>query len=218
MKDYRPRIIKACDAHDMATETLARLAPPNGDFALNDADGHKCSRQAVAPKLAAVLIPIIEHSSHPHVLLTRRAAHLNSHSGQVAFPGGKIEADDASPAAAALRETREEIGLAATYVQIAGCLDVYATGSGYHILPLIGFVSPGFELTPDAGEVAEIFEVPLAFLMDARNHQKHSGIWQGKRRHYYAMPYGEHYIWGATAGMIRNLFERGFQYDSKTAS
>ena len=156
---------------------------------------------------AAVLVPIVEHAHGPHVLLTRRADHLGTHSGQVAFPGGKIDPGE-TPAEAALREAEEEVGLDRSFVEVAGYLDAYETGTGFRILPVVGFVTPGFSLTISPGEVAEAFEVPLSFLMNPANHERHSAVWRGRRREYYAMPYNGHYIWGATAGMLKNMYDR----------
>lgn len=160
-------------------------------------------------RAAAVLVPIVDYSHGPHVLLTRRADHLGQHSGQVAFPGGKIDKDETA-AEAALREAEEEIGLARSYVKVAGFLDPYETGTGFRIVPVIAFVQPGFTLTISAGEVAEAFEVPLSFLMNPENHERHSVVWRGRPREYYAMPYDGHYIWGATAGMLKNMYDRIF--------
>jgi 8-oxo-dGTP pyrophosphatase MutT (NUDIX family) len=133
---------------------------------------------------------------------------MKQHAGQISFPGGKIEPGDASPAAAALREAEEEIGIGAEHVEPLGFLDTYRTGTGYNVAPLVAIVRPGVELAIDRGEVADVFEVPLAFLMDEANHQKHSRPWRGRERHFYAMPYGERFIWGATAGMLKNLHQR----------
>jgi 8-oxo-dGTP pyrophosphatase MutT (NUDIX family) len=162
---------------------------------------------AKAPRPAAVLFPIVQRSELT-VLLTQRTEHLPSHAGQIAFPGGKLEQHDSGPLAAALRETEEEIGIAANHIEPLGYLDGYLTGTGFHVVPVVAMVEPGFELQLDPSEVADVFEVPLAFLMDTANHQTHTREWRGQRRAYYAMPYGERYIWGATAGMIRNLHER----------
>jgi 8-oxo-dGTP pyrophosphatase MutT (NUDIX family) len=142
------------------------------------------------------------------VLLTQRAAHLNDHAGQISFPGGKIDATDASPLAAALREAEEEIGLDRAFVDPIGYLDVYATGFGFRILPTVARVRPGFELHVNPDEVDEAFEIPLAFLMDPVNHQRHSKEWRGIMRSYYAMPFADRYVWGATAGILRALYER----------
>jgi 8-oxo-dGTP pyrophosphatase MutT (NUDIX family) len=156
---------------------------------------------------AAVLVPIVARAELT-VLLTQRPDSMKQHAGQISFPGGKIEPGDASPAAAALREAEEEIGIGAEHVEPLGFLDTYRTGTGYNVAPLVAIVRPGVELAIDRGEVADVFEVPLAFLMDEANHQKHSRPWRGRERHFYAMPYGERFIWGATAGMLKNLHQR----------
>ena len=157
---------------------------------------------------AAVLVPLVARDGGLSLLLTQRTEHLAKHAGQVAFPGGKIDAEDADPVAAALRETEEETGIARSFVEPIGFLDTYLTGTSFRITPVVAVLRPGFTVVPHAGEVADVFEVPLAFLMDPANHQHHSREWQGKERHFYAMPFGERYIWGATAGMIRNLYAR----------
>ncbi len=156
---------------------------------------------------AAVLIPVVEHRE-PTVLLTQRAGHLADHAGQIAFPGGKIDATDASPLDAALREAWEEIGLDRAFVDPIGYLDLYGTGFGFRILPTVARVRPGFTLNINHSEVDDAFEVPLAFLMNPVNHQIHSKEFRGMERTYYAMPYAERYIWGATAGILRILYER----------
>ncbi|MCE7999548.1 MAG: CoA pyrophosphatase [Rhodobiaceae bacterium] len=208
MEDYKARILASID---LETPSLDRILEPTGAGVRGDKDLNP--NDWVDPKdrpdlrLAAVLVPIIEHDTGPTVLLTRRADHLNSHSGQVAFPGGKVEPDE-TPVEGALREAEEEVGLDRSFVDVAGFLNPYETGTGFRILPVISFVRPGFSLTAEPGEVAEIFEVPLGFLMNVDNHERHSVFWRGKRRAYYAMPYQGHYIWGATAGMIRNLHDR----------
>ncbi len=156
---------------------------------------------------AAVLIPVVGHAE-PTVLLTQRAAHLNDHAGQISFPGGKIDAADASPLAAALREAEEEIGLEREFIDPIGYLDLYATGFGFRILPTLARIKPGFKLRINEAEVDDAFEVPLAFLMNPGNHQLHAKEFRGMERHYYAMPFAERYIWGATAGILRVLYER----------
>lgn len=156
---------------------------------------------------AAVLVPIVCREVLT-VLLTERSAHLPSHAGQISFPGGKLEESDAGPLDAALRETEEEIGIDRRHVEPVGYLDNYRTGTGYHIVPIVGLVDPGFELRIDPSEVADVFEVPLSFLMTIDNHQRHQREWRGTLRSYYAMPYENRYIWGATAGMLRNLHDR----------
>ena len=160
------------------------------------------------PARAAVLVPLVERPEGLQVLLTQRASHLKNHPGQISFPGGRAEEVDASAIETALRETEEEIGLDRRHIEIVGTLPDYVTGTGYRVTPVVALITPPFELTPDANEVAEIFEVPLAFLMDAANHRRLSfDLPEGAgRRSFYAMPYERFFIWGATAGMLRNLF------------
>jgi 8-oxo-dGTP pyrophosphatase MutT (NUDIX family) len=150
---------------------------------------------------------VVDHPE-PSVLLTLRTSDLPSHANQVAFPGGKIDPADASPIAAALREADEEIGLARELIDPIGYLDLYLTFSGFRILPVLARVIPNYELRINASEVADAFEVPLAFVMDEANHKKASRDWKGVTRHYYEMPFGERYIWGVTAGILRNLYEK----------
>jgi len=159
-------------------------------------------------RLAAVLVPLVEHVDEPSILLTRRADHLDKHSGQVAFPGGKVEDSDATPIAAALRETQEEIGLDPSYVEIAGVLDTYQTGTGFLILPVVGFVKPGFTLTPDKNEVADVFEVPARIALSEKNWKTDSGEWKGRMWNFYSMDYQGYNIWGATAGMLMHMSRR----------
>jgi 8-oxo-dGTP pyrophosphatase MutT (NUDIX family) len=162
--------------------------------------------EALTP--AAVLVPIVLHPEAPTLLLTQRTAHLRDHASQISFPGGRIEPEDASVIHAALRETQEEVGLAANYIEVIGYLPEYRTSTGFSVTPVVAFVTPPFPLLPDPFEVAEVFEVPLAFLLDPANHQQHEIHWRGRLRQYYAMPYGDYFIWGATAGMIMSLFRR----------
>lgn len=179
--------------------------PLRGD---HDADPVLKAIAAVRPiKPAAVLIPVVEREE-PMVLLTQRTAHLPQHPGQIAFPGGKIDAGDASPLAAALREANEEIGLTDNLIDPIGYLDVYMTTLGFRIVPVVARVAPDFALTLNPDEVDNAFEVPLAFVMELANHQTHSREWQGMTRTFYAIPFGERYIWGVTAGIFRNLYER----------
>jgi len=156
---------------------------------------------------AAVLVPMVNRADGPTVLLTQRTDHLSNHAGQVSFPGGHIEDDDASPEDAALRETEEEVGLDRKHVTIIGRLSNYVTRTGFLITPIVGIVEPPFDTTPDPHEVAEVFEVPLSFLLDNDNHERHTMFYAGQDRYFWAMPYGDHYIWGATAGMLVNLHD-----------
>jgi 8-oxo-dGTP pyrophosphatase MutT (NUDIX family) len=166
---------------------------------------------AVRPiKPAAVLVPVVERAE-PMVLLTQRTAHLKNHAGQISFPGGKIEPTDADPLAAALRETDEEIALEGRFIEPIGYLDLYLSAFGFRIVPTLARVQPGFTLRLNPDEVDDVFEVPLAFLMAPENHQTHTRPWQGMMRTHYAMPFGERYIWGATAGILRNLWERVYK-------
>ena len=181
------------------------IIPKSGDHGTDRMLEIIAREQPVRP--AAVLIPVVDHPQ-PTVLLTQRSAHLNDHAGQIAFPGGKIDATDASPLDAALREAEEEVGLKREFVEPIGYLDLYATGFGFRILPTVARVKPGFKLSINRGEGDDAFEVPLAFLMDPANHQLHSKEFRGMERLYYAMPFAERYIWGATAGILRVLYER----------
>lgn len=157
---------------------------------------------------AAVLVPIVDHAGEATMLLTRRAASLRDHSGQIAFPGGRVDEADSSPLATALREAEEEIGLNPRLVRPLGFLDVYLSGTGFLVTPVVGLVSPVFSLALNPAEVDDSFEVPLGFLMDPRRHELHARAWRGQQRRYYAIPFGDRYIWGVTAGIIRNLYER----------
>ncbi len=158
---------------------------------------------------AAVLIPVVARAELT-VLLTQRTESLSTHAGQIAFPGGRVDDEDATVMDAALREAEEEIGLDRRFVEPLGFIDCYRTGTGYRIAPVVALVQPGFVLNLNPHEVVDAFEVPLSFLMDLGNHQRHSREWRGRQRDFYAMPYGERYIWGATAGMLKNLHMRMF--------
>ncbi|MCX7142040.1 MAG: CoA pyrophosphatase [Proteobacteria bacterium] len=168
-------------------------------------DGHRW-REKEELRPAAVLVPVIRRDAGLTILLTQRTDHLYDHAGQISFPGGRSEAHDASPAATALRETFEEIGLPHSHVEILGSLPEYTTVTGYHVTPVVGLVDPPLAFNLDAFEVAEAFEVPLAFFLDPENHQRNTLQYQGRTRHYYAMPYEQRYIWGATAGMLMNFY------------
>lgn len=160
------------------------------------------------PAHASVLVPLVAHDQGVTVLLTRRTEHLRDHAGQISFPGGRAEDSDDDAVHTALREAQEEVGLTRDFIEPIGYLDVYATGFGFRIVPTVARVRPGFRLWVNAGEVDDVFEVPLKFLMDPINHQRHSKEFRGVQRSYYAMPFEERYIWGATAGILRVLYER----------
>jgi 8-oxo-dGTP pyrophosphatase MutT (NUDIX family) len=189
-------------------ELRRRFAGPPAPATLYGDEGVRPEAHTLRP--ASVLVAIVDRSEEspagPTVLFTRRAAHLKDHSGQVSFPGGRVAPEDPSPEATALREAREEIGLDPGRVELLGRMPEYLTRTGFRITPVVGVLTPPFELQRDANEVDEIFEVPLAFLLDPANHQRQSREWQGELRWFYAMPYREHYIWGATAGMMVNLY------------
>ena len=156
---------------------------------------------------AAVLVPLVNRAEGVTVMFTQRTAHLNDHAGQISFPGGRVDADDPDRIFTALREAEEETGLARGAVEVIGTLPEYDIPSGFRVTPVVGWIEPPLELDPDPFEVAEVFEVPLAHFLDPANHQRHSDEVHGRRRNYYAMPYGEHYIWGATAGMLFSLYQ-----------
>jgi len=183
----------------------ASITPKRGDHDVDPVMQKIAEIRPVRP--AAVLVPVVDHPE-PTVLLTQRSAHLPDHAGQVSFPGGKIDKSDAHPLDSALREAEEEIGLERGHVEPLGYLDLYMTTLGYRIVPVLARVKPGFALTLNTSEVDASFEVPLAFLMDQDNVQRHARDWQGMTRHYYAITFGERYIWGVTAGILRNLHER----------
>ncbi len=192
---------------DAVIARLRRPSPPadrlvQGDHHLNPG---MAVGEALTP--AAVLVPIVTRPQGLTTLFTQRTGHLAHHAGQISFPGGHVAPEDETPEATALRETEEEIGLARDRVEIVGRLSRYVTRTGFAVTPVVGFVAPPFALDPDPHEVAEVFEVPLDFLLDPANHQRHSRMFQGTVRHFYAMPYQRHYIWGATAGMLMNLYQ-----------
>jgi len=163
---------------------------------------------AIAPlRPAAVLVPIVVRPDGPTVLFTQRTDHLEHHPGQVSFPGGHVEAADGTPEETALRETEEEIGLDRCHIEILGRIDTYLTSTGFSVTPIVARVMPPFELTPDPVEVAEVFEVPLSFLLDPENHQRETRLFGEQTWYAYAMPYGGYNIWGVTAGMVRNFYE-----------
>lgn len=200
----REKIIQAIRPLSDIGEDSARGSPaPTGD---HDLDRGARSNAPLTP--AAVLVPLVMRDAGLHVLLTQRTEHLNDHAGQVSFPGGRREESDAGSVETALRETREEIGLAEDFIEVVGLLDDYETGTGFRITPVVSFVSQGFTLNLDSFEVADAFEVPLDYLFDPANQQQRSRDFHGRRRHYYVFEYGDRVVWGATAGMLMNLYRR----------
>jgi 8-oxo-dGTP pyrophosphatase MutT (NUDIX family) len=180
----------------------------SGDYGF--ADDGESSLRAIHPassplKPAAVLVLFIARDDGPAILFTQRTAHLTDHAGQISFPGGRVEDGDAHVAATALRETQEETGIDISGIEILGELPYYTTGTGYRITPVVGWASTVGEYRPDPTEVAECFEVPARFLTDTRNHRIEQAMYKGRMRSYYAIPYMNRYIWGATAGMLVSL-------------
>ena len=196
--------IESLRARLMNEPPVLPLVATRGDFDLNP-HTRPLNRKELRP--AAVLVPLVQRPE-PTVLLTQRTHTLAQHAGQVAFPGGRAEPHDVSLIQTALRETEEETGIQSSFITIAGFLDAYETGTGFAILPVVGLLAEGFALMPDASEVAEVFEVPLAFLLDAANKKRDSRVFQGVRRSFYSFTYEGHYIWGATAAMLVNFGER----------
>lgn len=181
---------------------------PRGDHSLQDDPALLAAILAKPPREAAVLVPVVPRPEGVTVLLTERAAHLRDHSGQVAFPGGKIDRADPSPLAAALREAEEEIGLPRARVRPLGYLDPYLSGTGFLVTPVVGLVGLPVALALNPDEVADAFEVPLALLLDPARYELRSREWKGRQRSFYAVPYGARTIWGVTAGILRNLCDR----------
>jgi 8-oxo-dGTP pyrophosphatase MutT (NUDIX family) len=207
-----PRALASLGAEDLRKLTRRRLRATtpaeHGDYRLNPGFRDWVVQRAVTP--AAVLVPLIERRDGLNFLLTRRTDTLTRHSGQVAFPGGKVDLDDRSVEEAALREAHEEIRLEPSFVEIIGRLPDYLTGSGYRISPVVALVDSSARFEANPHEVAGIFEVPLSFLMDPANHHVASRYFEGRDRHYFEMPYGEHHIWGVTAGILHMMHERLF--------
>jgi 8-oxo-dGTP pyrophosphatase MutT (NUDIX family) len=190
---------------DLTPADLDQNGPSaNGDHRLNPA--FPAARLPMRP--AAVLVPLVAYRDGIKVILTLRTSALREHSGQIAFPGGKIEAGDAGPTAAAMRESSEEIGLVPDEITPIGYLDPYLTGTGFRIIPVVAKIAPAYRLDINPAEVDEVFEVPFDFLMNEANHELRRAEWKGALRSFYAMIYGGRNIWGATAGIIRNLYER----------
>lgn len=201
---------------DMSAAEFRRRAKAAGSVArgTNDFGDHRLNPDLhglfVNAKLreAAVLVPVVDRGRDASVILTQRTEGLKAHPGQIAFPGGRVDPEDRDVEHAAMREAMEEIGLHAGHIEIVGRLPDYVSGSGYRIVPVLSVVRPGFRLTLNPDEVDSVFEVPLGFLMDPSNHRRQSRTWANKERFFYEMPFGDRYIWGVTAGIIRTLYER----------
>nr|VFJ48858.1 MAG: 8-oxo-dGTP pyrophosphatase MutT, NUDIX family [Candidatus Kentron sp. FW] len=202
----RDRIIQCVrKPDDIPTANDVQPRPSIGDF---DLTSERKPTRDVSLTPAAVLVPIIERSSNLSILLTKRTDHLHDHPGQISFPGGRTEGADSGPVATALRETEEEIDLKPSFIHVIGFLDTYETTTRYLVTPVVGFITTGFQLNPDRFEVAKVFEMPLSFLLDPTNHQVKSRTVAGTRYGFYVLEYEEHVIWGATAGMLINLYRR----------
>jgi len=201
--DFRRRVLE--DGAGVA-EREDRASQDIGDHILNPSV--RLSGDGIRLKDAAVLVPVIDDGDEARVIFTQRTKTLRNHSGQISFPGGGIDAQDRSPEEAALRETEEEIGMSRRFIETVGRMPDYISGTGFRIKPVLAVVRPGFTLTPNPAEVDEVFEVPLSFLMNPANHSRGSRMFQGRERFFYEMPYGERYIWGITAGIVRSIYER----------
>lgn len=188
-----------------ALDGLPHAATPNRNRGLGDHDLNPGMQAPLRTRPAAVLVPVVDRGETLTMLLTKRSETLPVHKGQVSFPGGRVEERDADCVATALRETEEEIGLVPGRIEVLGRLDTYVTRTGFEVIPVVGLVSPPFELRLDPIEVDEAFEVPLDFVLDHRNHERHSRDWQNATRYFWVLPYRHYYIWGATAGMLVNL-------------
>jgi 8-oxo-dGTP pyrophosphatase MutT (NUDIX family) len=195
--DFRLRALHEQGPHDGTDYGDHRLNPDSRDTIVRE-----------GLRDAAVLVPVVDRGDDAGVILTKRTEKLRSHSGQIAFPGGRIDPDDRSPEDAALRETEEEIGIDRAFIEVIGRMPDYFSGSGFRIVPVLGVVRPDFMMTINRDEVDDAFEVPLSFLMDPANHNRESRVWQERERFFYSMPFGDRYIWGVTAGIIRTLYER----------
>ncbi|HSM19158.1 MAG TPA: CoA pyrophosphatase [Hyphomicrobiales bacterium] len=206
-EEFRAR---ACQCLSIDEARTGEACKPTGDHIIDP--GLSEAVEAIpALRLAAVLVPVIAHPGEATVLLTQRTEHLPAHAGQIAFPGGKIEDHDATPLCAALREAQEEVGLPPDHVEPIGYLRPYHSRTGFNIVPVVALVRPGFTLVLDRSEVEDAFEVPLSFLMNPENHQRHSRVLLGARRNFFAMPYENRYIWGVTAGIIRELYDEVYR-------
>lgn len=205
--DFKRRAILRAVPLEKAADMAKNDAAFYGDHLLNPDFG------LIPPppgglRLASVLVGVIDREPGATVILTLRSADMPTHAGQIAFPGGRMDSRDATLIDTALREAGEEIGLTPEDATPLGLIEAYRTRTGFRIVPVLAMVAPTFTAVPQEREVADVFEVPLEFLMNEGNHQRHSREWEGRQRHFYAMPYGERYIWGVTAGILRAIYER----------
>src|SRR5688572_810571 len=185
-------------------ERLGKLPPIESLFTADDLEQQKANAERPM-RAAAVLVLVVNHPGAPSVVLTQRTRHLADHAGQISFPGGRCAEEDCTAERTALREAEEEVGVDPSRVDILGCLPEYHTSTGFNVTPFVGWIEPPVAFRPDPQEVEEVFEVPLAFLLDPGNHRYESAFFKGRMRHYWAMPYGHRFIWGATAGMLVTL-------------
>lgn len=209
MNNRASHLFPAFSAGDFA-ERVRNWQPDHDDLTGDHLLNPEFTQAMITSKMrdAAVLVPVVDRGPEATLLLTRRTEKLRKHSGQIAFPGGAIDPEDGTAENAALREANEEIGLISERAEIIGHMPRYLTGSGFSITPVLAVVNTPFDVYPNPDEVADIFEVPLSFLMNPANHRRESRLFNGEERFYYAMPYHERFIWGATAGIIRGLYER----------
>jgi len=201
MRDLVYRRIEAVPTREELVRRLA-VHPPLTDLMTADDLERQKENSARNLKAASVLLLVVNHPCDPTVVFTQRTAHLSDHAGQISFPGGRVDEGDETAEHTALREAQEEIGLVPECVQILGRLPEYHTSTGFRVTPVVGWCEPPVCYKPDPHEVADVFEVPLAFLLDTRNHRYESAIHKGRLRNYWAVPFGDHFIWGATAGML----------------
>ena len=183
---------------------LGHLPPLESLFTADDLERQKANAERPM-RPAAVLVLVVNHAGAPTVVLTQRTRHLADHAGQISFPGGRCCEEDCTAERTALREAEEEVGVDPSRVEILGRLPEYITGTGFNVTPFVGWIEPPVAFRPDPHEVDEVFEVPLAFFLDPGNHRYESAFFKGRMRHYWAMPYGDRFIWGATAGMLVTL-------------
>jgi len=205
MSSTAPAAVHASIDRNLITQRLAAAPSLEELLTLDDIERQVMLAKDGTPRPAAVLLLVVNHPASRSVVFTQRTAHLADHAGQISFPGGRCDAEDCTPERTALREAEEEIGLRPEQVEVLGRMPDYHTGTGYRVTPIVGWAEGPLAYRPDPHEVEEVFEVPLAFLLDPRNHHHETAIQRGRLRRYWAVPYGERYIWGATAGMLKNL-------------